>query len=154
VSTRRISFRHELTRRAIENSLPAARLIELNQRVLAALLTREAPDVARIVHHAAQAGNVDAIVRYGPAAAQDAADAGAHRAAVAHFGLVLEHADRFTPRGQAELLEQYAIECYTIGADQRSAAAQERAVALFRSLGDRRARRQPAVAVPDAMVGG
>ncbi len=60
VSTRRISFRHELTRRAIENSLPTARLIELNQRVLAALLTHEAQDVARIVHHAAQAGDVDA----------------------------------------------------------------------------------------------
>ena len=138
VSTRGISFRHELTRRAIENSLPAARLIELNQRVLAALLSHEAQDVARIVHHAAQAGDVDAIVRYGPAAGTDAADAGAHRAAVAHFGLVLEHADRFTPREQAELLERFAIECYTIGADQRAAAAQERAVALFRSLRDSR----------------
>jgi ATP/maltotriose-dependent transcriptional regulator MalT len=138
VSTSKISFRHELTRRAIEGSVPAARLIELNQRVLAALLTREAPDVARIVHHAAKAGDVDAIVRYGPAAARDAVSAGAHRAAVAHFGLVLEHPDRFTPHEQAELHELYAIECYTIGADQRAAAAQEEAVTLFRSLGDPR----------------
>jgi hypothetical protein len=35
VSTNRISFRHELTRRAIAGSLPAARLMALNQRVLA-----------------------------------------------------------------------------------------------------------------------
>ena len=34
VSTNRISFRHELTRRAIAGSLPAARLMALNQRVL------------------------------------------------------------------------------------------------------------------------
>ena len=86
VSTRRISFRHELTRRAIEGSVPSARLMALNQRVLAALVERDGSDVSRIVHHAAQAGDVGAIVRYGPVAARDAARAGAHREAVAHFG--------------------------------------------------------------------
>lgn len=40
VSARRISFRHELTRRAIMSSIPSARLIALNQRVLAALVER------------------------------------------------------------------------------------------------------------------
>ena len=87
VSARRISFRHELTRRAIADSLPSARLMVLNQRVLAALVNRDGCDSAQIVHHAAEAGDVDAIVRYGPAAARDAARAGAHREAVAHFGL-------------------------------------------------------------------
>jgi predicted ATPase len=116
VSTRRIAFRHELTRRAVENSLPAARLIELNQRVLAALLGHETlghetQDVARIVHHAAQAGDVDAIVRYGPAAATDAADAGGRRA----------------------------------GAGRRTVSFARRPAG---------ARREFAVAVPDAMVGG
>ena len=38
VSARRISFEHELTRRAIADSLPSARLMVLNQRVLAALV--------------------------------------------------------------------------------------------------------------------
>ena len=99
VSARRISFRHELTRRAITSSVPSARLIALNQRVLAALVERGGSDVSRIVHHAAQAGDEDAIVRYGPAAGRDAARAGAHREAVAHFGLVLEHAGRFTRSG-------------------------------------------------------
>ncbi len=73
VSVRGVSFRHELTRRAIAGSLPLARLVALNQRALAALVARDGPDVAQIVHHAAQAGDVDAIVRYGPAAARDAA---------------------------------------------------------------------------------
>jgi len=136
VSTRRISFRHELTRRAIEGSLPSARLMALNQRVLAALVNRDGCDAARLVHHAAQAGDVDAIVRYGPAAARDAARAGAHREAVAHFGLVLEHADQFATDERAGLFEQYAIECYTIGAAERAADAQRQAVELNRSQGD------------------
>jgi len=34
VSSRRIAFRHELTRRAIADAVPAARLLALNQRVL------------------------------------------------------------------------------------------------------------------------
>lgn len=87
---------------------------------------------------AAQAGDVDAIVRYGPAAARDAARAGAHREAVAHFGLVLEHADRFAAQERAGLLEQYAIECYTVGVAYRAAGAQRQAVELTRGLGDLR----------------
>ena len=92
VSTRKIAFRHELTRRAIVGS--AARLLA-NQRVLDALIEHDGSDVSRIVHHAAQAGDRDAhSAGYGPAAGRDAA-AGAHREAVAHFGLVLEHQGRF-----------------------------------------------------------
>jgi len=138
VSTRKIAFRHELTRRAIADSVPAARLIALNQRVLAALIEHDGSDVARIVHHAAQAGDEDAIIGYGPAAARDAARAGAHREAVAHFGLVLERDGRFTPGQRAELLGQYAIECYTIGAIDQAVEAERRAVDLNRSLGDLR----------------
>ena len=68
MSPRRIAFRHELTRRAIAGSVPAARLLALNQRVLDALIEHDGSDVSRIVHHAAQAGDQDAIIRYGPAA--------------------------------------------------------------------------------------
>jgi hypothetical protein len=87
----------------------------LNKRVLDALIEHDGSDMSRIVHHAAQAGDQDAIIRYGPVAARDAASAGAHREAVAHFGLVLEHERRFAPDERAELLAQYAIECYTMG---------------------------------------
>ena len=96
MSGRGITFRHELTRRAIAGAVPSARLIALNQRVLTVLTGRPGADVAQIVHHAAQAGDVDAIVAYGPDAAREAARAGAHREAVAHYRLVLEHASRFS----------------------------------------------------------
>ena len=138
VSTRKIAFRHELTRRTIADAVPAARLMALNQRVLDALIDHDGSDVSRIVHHAAQAGDEEAIVRYGPAAGRDAAGAGAHREAVAHFGLVLEHHDRFAPGERAELLAQYAIECYTIGAIDKAVEAGQRAVEENRAQGDPR----------------
>jgi DNA-binding CsgD family transcriptional regulator/tetratricopeptide (TPR) repeat protein len=136
VSVRGVAFRHELTRRAIAGSVPAARLIALNQRVLAVLAGREGIDVAQLVHHAAQAGDEDAIVRYGPVAARDAARAGAHSEAVAHFALVLEHADWFGAAEHAQLLEEYGVECYTVGAADRAVEAMARAVQLNRTLGD------------------
>src|SRR5690242_21142807 len=138
VSTRKIAFRHELTRRAIADAAPAARLMALNQRVLDALIDHDGSDVSRIVHHAAQAGDQDAIIRYGPVAGRDAAGAGAHREAVAHFGLVLEHQGRFAPDERAQLLAQYAIECYTIGAIDKAVEAGRRAVEENRSLEDLR----------------
>jgi DNA-binding CsgD family transcriptional regulator/tetratricopeptide (TPR) repeat protein len=136
VSVRGVAFRHELTRRAIAGSIPAARLFALNQRVLAVLAGREGSDVAQLVHHAAQAGDEGAIVRYGPVAARDAARAGAHSEAAAHFALVLEHAGRFAAAEQAQLLEEYGIECYTVGAAVPAVDAMTRAVELNRMLGD------------------
>jgi DNA-binding CsgD family transcriptional regulator len=139
VSPAAVAFRHELTRRAVVDSLPVARRVELDRRVLAALIGRGDADLARIVHHAAQAGDADAIVRYGPAAGRDAAAAGAHREAAAHYGLVLQHRERFAPAELADLLGRYAIECYTIWTAEPMLAAQQEAVELRRSLGEPRA---------------
>jgi DNA-binding CsgD family transcriptional regulator/tetratricopeptide (TPR) repeat protein len=135
VSARRISFHHELTRRAIEGAIPAARRITLNQRVLDALSQQPGADVSRLVHYAAQAGDEDAIVSYGPAAARDAVGAGAHREAVAHFRLVLEHVDRFSPDEQARLLAEYGVENHILGVASTAVDAQRRAVALYRAHG-------------------
>ena len=136
VSVRGVAFRHELTRRAIAGSVPAARLIALNQRALAVLAGREGADVAQLVHHAAQAGDEDAIVRYGPVAARDAARARAHSEAVAHYALVLEHARRFTSAEQARLLAEYGVECYTVGAADLAVDVTSRAVEIYRGLDD------------------
>jgi DNA-binding CsgD family transcriptional regulator len=139
VSPASVAFRHELARRAVADSLPVARRVELNRRVLQALAGREDADLARIVHHAAEAGDSDAIVRHGPSAARDAAAAGAHREAAAHYRLVLGHRERFAPAELAELLERHAVECYTIGTAETAVAAQREAIGLRRSLGDPRA---------------
>jgi DNA-binding CsgD family transcriptional regulator/tetratricopeptide (TPR) repeat protein len=135
----RVMFRHELTRRAIADALPVARRMELNARVLAALGALGGIDSSRLVHHASEAGDVDALVRYAPVAARDAALSGAHREAAAHYGLALAHEDRFTPAELADLFEECAVERYTIGSAADAAIAQRRAVALRRQLPDRRA---------------
>jgi AAA ATPase domain len=96
-------------------------------------------DASRLVHHASEAGDIDALVRYAPIAARDAATSGAHREAAAHYTLALEHEDRFTPAELADLFEECAVERYTIGAAADAALAQRRAVALRRQLPDREA---------------
>jgi DNA-binding CsgD family transcriptional regulator/tetratricopeptide (TPR) repeat protein len=139
VSPTRIAFRHELMRRAIVDSLPAVRRVTCNQLVLSALLDRPGVDLSRIVHHAALAGDDEVVIRHGPAAAREAAVAGSHRAAVAHYRLVLAHPTAYPAAERAELLTGYSIECYTIGLAELAVRAQQEAVRLRRDLGDPRA---------------
>jgi DNA-binding CsgD family transcriptional regulator len=137
VSPSRIAFRHELLRRAIADSMPAARRVARNDAVLAALLRRpDGVEPSRIVHHAAQAGDDAVIVRHGPAAAREAVAAGSHREAVAHYRLVLGHRGAYPPDELARLLDEYAIECYTVGLADDAVTAQQDAIELHRRLGD------------------
>jgi DNA-binding CsgD family transcriptional regulator len=136
VTPSRVSFRHELTRRAVVDSMPAGRRMAANRSVLAALLSRPGIEISRVVHHAAQAGDRDAILQYGPAAAREASAAGAHREAVAHLRLVLDQHPVLDPRAEADLWEGLAIESYTIDEPVLDAlAAQRRAVELRRGDG-------------------
>ena len=73
------------------SSLPAIRRRQLNAAVVAALRAQERPERARLMHHAVEAGDVDTIVAVGPGAAREAAQAGSHRQALAHFESVLPH---------------------------------------------------------------
>ena len=61
-----VAFRHELARRAVEGALPRTVRLQLNARVLAALLSVERPDLSRVVHHAVEAGDDEAVVAHGP----------------------------------------------------------------------------------------
>jgi DNA-binding CsgD family transcriptional regulator/tetratricopeptide (TPR) repeat protein len=138
VAPARVSFRHELIRRAIADSLPAARRIDLNQRVLAALLDRDGADLSAIVHHAAEAGDTAALARYAPRAADEAAAAGSHREAAAHLRLALGNRSEYEPGEVAELLDRYAVECYTNGESVPALATASEGVELRRVLGDAR----------------
>jgi DNA-binding CsgD family transcriptional regulator/tetratricopeptide (TPR) repeat protein len=139
ITPSRVGFRHELARRAVVDSMPAARRMAANRRVLAALLARPGVEVSRVVHHAAEAGDRDAIIHYGPIAAREASAAGAHREAAAHLRLVLDQNPVLAPGPEADLWEGFAVESYTIDAPAADAlAAQRRAVALRRG-GDPRA---------------
>ena len=102
-----VQFRHELSRAAVEESLSPARRLALHRSVLLALT--DAPgahaDLARIAHHAAEAADGDAVLRYAPAAAEQAASAGAYREAAAQYARALRFGDDLAPGDRAELLE-------------------------------------------------
>jgi DNA-binding CsgD family transcriptional regulator len=138
VTPGQVAFRHELTRRAVEDALPVTRRAALDARVVAVLVQDPDADPARIVHHAARAGDRAAIVRYGPVAARAAAAGGAHRQASGIYRILVHGGESdFAPAERAEFLEQAAIECYLIGDEDRCSAVHLReAVALRREQGD------------------
>lgn len=130
-----VAFRHELTRRAIVDAMPAARRIELNARVLAVLLEVRA-DPARIVSHAREAGDGDAVAAWAPRAALDASVSGAHRQAVVHYRAALEHASALDDDERADLMQAYAVELYTLGSDQEAVHMQAEVLRIRRASGD------------------
>lgn len=124
-----VAFRHELLRQAVEGALSPLLRRRLNRQVLAVL--EAAPgevDPARLVHHAREAGDVDAILRHAPAAARRSAAVAAHREAVRHYRAALEHADRLPSAVHVELLEELSVECYLAGLSAEAVAARSDAV--------------------------
>ncbi|MBL7258054.1 ATP-binding protein [Paractinoplanes lichenicola] len=131
-----IEFRHELARQAVEQSLSPHRRVALHRRVLKAL--SRTPDLARLAHHADAAGDTEAVLRFAPAAAEQAASAGAHREAAAHYAHALRFADTLAPGVRAGLLEARSYECYLTDQMDASIEALAEAVAHWRATGDER----------------
>jgi hypothetical protein len=133
-----VGFHHELLRQAVEGSLSAPGRRELHRRVLRVLSGAERPgvDIARLVHHAREADDSDAVLRYAPVAARQAAAVGAHREAVGHYRAALPHADRLAPAARAELLEGYSVEAYLSGLSGEAVSARKAAVGIRGAEGD------------------
>lgn len=130
-----VAYRHELARRAVELRLPIIRRRRLHHEVLS-VLSQRAPDLARLVHHAVGAGDGDAVARYAPAAGREAAAAGAHPEALAHFAATLPYQDRLSLAARARLADDYGWELYNAHRFAEAASAGERAVRLYRVLGN------------------
>jgi DNA-binding CsgD family transcriptional regulator/tetratricopeptide (TPR) repeat protein len=139
VGSETVGFRHELLRQAVEGSLSALGRRELNRRVLEVLADapEAAVDVARLAHHAREAGDPEAVLRYAPEAARQAAAVAAHREAVGHYRAVLPLAGRLPAADRAELLEAYSVECYLSGLSAEAVSARRTAVELREAAGDR-----------------
>ena len=133
-----IAFRHELARVTIEESLSPTRRLALHRAVLLALTdsTRGAADLARLAHHAENAADADAVLRYAPAAAEEATRAGAHRQAAAQYNRALRFAGGLSDPERADLLERLADACYETDEQEEAMAARERAIECHRASGD------------------
>lgn len=104
-----LAFNHELAREAVEQSLTESDRRQLNMAVLEASESLGL-DVSRLAHHARQANDVDAMIRFLPSAASEAARASSHREAVSHLEALEPHLDRLPQGDRAQIHELWATE--------------------------------------------
>ncbi len=133
----RLRFRHEIARLAVEQGLPVHRRGVIHARILAALRSGGCDDDARLAFHAEAAGDGPAVLYYAPAAALRAADLASHREAAAQFERALRFADGADPAMRALLYDGLAYEASLVDRWQDAADAGERALGLWREVGDR-----------------
>jgi predicted ATPase/DNA-binding CsgD family transcriptional regulator len=133
-----LAFRHELARRAVEDSLPPARAQQSHALILAAL-SQSSSEVGRIVHHARAARDENAVLTYAPQAAQQAASVGAHREAAEYFAAAIEYAEHLAPTERVSLYERHAYECYLTSQIATAVKSALHALELWRQLRDRQA---------------
>jgi DNA-binding CsgD family transcriptional regulator/tetratricopeptide (TPR) repeat protein len=131
-----LAFRHELARRALEDTLPQPRRQELHARVLGVLAGRPDIPAARLAHHADGARRGPQVLHYAPVAAAEAAAVGAHREAVAHYQAGVRYATQLPPAERAALQEQLVYECFLTGEHQRGLEVQRSALEIWRTLGE------------------
>ena len=97
-----ISFRHDVARRSILDSVPLADRARLNAMALQILRDRPDADPARLAHHAEEAGDSDAILQYAITAGHRAGTLGAHREAAEHYEDALGVAEALNLGGTGE----------------------------------------------------
>jgi DNA-binding CsgD family transcriptional regulator/tetratricopeptide (TPR) repeat protein len=132
-----VRFRHDLARVAIEESVLPGKRQALHQRYLAALIARlPATPMARLAHHASMADDGDAILRFAPEAAREAASRGSRREAAAHCRAALRFADALTDDDHALLLATYADHCFQLNDFRTAIPSLEAAIALFDKTGN------------------
>ncbi|MGH3072604.1 MAG: ATP-binding protein, partial [Gaiellaceae bacterium] len=129
-----VAFRHELGRLAVESDVPANRRRALHAAIVGAL--EPTRDIARLAHHAEEAGDGEAVLRYAPAAAAAAAAASSHREAAVQYARALRFADRLGPTERVELLEGLAQELHVTGRHAEAGDAYLEALAHHRAGGD------------------
>ena len=132
------AYRHELARMSVERALAEPIAAALHARVLACLQADVGHvPTARLVHHAAGAGDANAVLTYAPVAAAEAISHGSHCEAAKLYGVALAHASRLSPREQAELLGRRSYQCYLTDQPDEALSASLRALTLWRELGER-----------------
>ena len=129
-----VRFRHDLARQSVQSACDPSRVSALHGAVFDALSLRGA-QTARLVHHAEHAGLSSAVVHLAPIAAREAARAGAHRQAAAHYGLALSHASELDASQLAGLYVAHAKACMSMHRLDGALQSRRQALLLHRRLG-------------------
>ncbi|HET6940490.1 MAG TPA: AAA family ATPase, partial [Nocardioides sp.] len=131
-----LRFRHEITRRAVESSLPPHRSAPLHGRILALLRAQDVDDDARLAYHAEGASDAVAAQAHATLAAQYAASMGSHREAAVQYERALRWAGAGDDRARALLLDGLADEYGLLDRWEDSLETRESALELWRAVGD------------------
>ncbi len=136
-----VEFRHELARRAVEESIEPRRAAGLHRLAVVALEHPPvgAPDAARLAHHAEAAAQAEPVLRYAIAAAERSEALGAHREAAEQYARALRFADGLSDEERASLLERQSDSLYNTDEQAQAIIALEGAIELHRRAGNVRA---------------
>ena len=129
-------FRHELTRLAVESSIPSYRRSQLHATTYAALRDSGVTDDALLAHHAEAAGDGPAVLTHAVAAGERAAALGSNREAAAQFQRALRHAEGAPPDVLARIHDGLAFALGYQDKWEESLPHREESVELRRGLGD------------------
>lgn len=144
-----LAFRHELAREAVLATMSPHRRRQAHAAVLAAWeatsrsavrgasVPEEGVLLAVLAHHAAEAGDGAAVLRYAPAAAQLARRLRAHREARLQYARALPFASSMGTEEHAQLLEEYAATCAATSHVGAALEAHRSAAQLWRAAARR-----------------
>jgi len=130
------TFRHELERETVLESISPHRRMMLHRKVLEALQQspKTAHDIARLAEQAEGAMDANAVIEFAPAAARQASMANAHREAAAQYTRALRYADILPQAEQAQLLENQSYELWLNGQLEDAVKVQHAALRCWRQL--------------------
>jgi ATP/maltotriose-dependent transcriptional regulator MalT len=128
-----LSFKHELFRLAIEESLPLYKRQHLHKKMLQIIheTLSNSSNLSQLVHHARYADERELVAKTAPQAAQRAALVGAHIEASKLYLTAIEYTDKEDP-SLAELYERHAYECYLTNQIATAITSQQNALDLWR----------------------
>jgi DNA-binding CsgD family transcriptional regulator/tetratricopeptide (TPR) repeat protein len=132
-----LTFRHELARRAIAESLALSRRRALHQKAVEALQSAGDARPSEIAHHAEHAGDIPTLMASAKRAGEEAARTGSPREAAAHFSAMLRHRQALGAELIVATLELHAEQSYLKGAAEVAVISMQEAAEMRRAAGDR-----------------
>jgi DNA-binding CsgD family transcriptional regulator/tetratricopeptide (TPR) repeat protein len=133
-----LSFKHELFRMAIEETLSPSRRKSLHKKMLEIIdeVSAGSVNLSQLVHHARYADERELVMRIAPQAAKEAAAVGAHMEASKLYATAIEYTDKNEP-ALIELYAHHAYECYLTNQLPAALASQQRVLDMWRQKGEK-----------------
>lgn len=133
---KRITFRHELARRAVYDNLPFARRRQLHARILDGLAA--STDLARKAHHAVGTEETATIVTHCRPAAEEAVQRGANRQAAGFLNALVGQEASLSPQDRIEVLDRLGVVLGALDRHTDAVSHLQRAVQQAERIGDDR----------------